>query len=167
MSDVDGKLTELLADARERGDALVEARDEAFKVCFPAIRALEKALVDALDGEVLRGLPNLGAGSGGVVFYAARVRGGRASEPLPTYAPTKRVLVLRKDGRLAIARRVDLPGSELARDEELLAEDLAAFCALLLAVLKRHLDVSAATEDRYRSLTSAAARVLVMLGPET
>jgi hypothetical protein len=129
-------LDEMLRDVASKGERLAANREAARPECIAAVRSLEKALVEALDGEKLRGLPILYDDDGGEFgrIYGARVRGKKIEGTL-TDRP---ILVLREDGRLWMR---GIGYASPAGDEDLLMEDVEDFPRAIEEVLRRHLAV--------------------------
>ena len=65
-------MTQLMEKASRVSEKLAKTRDKALPEAREACRALESALQEALDGEPLRGLKNIGLN--GQTLYAARIR---------------------------------------------------------------------------------------------
>jgi hypothetical protein len=162
----DELLASKLVGVRAGQDDLAAAREGAREAAVSAIRAVEGALVEALQGEHLRGLPNLGTSDRR--FYGLRVRS--SDENAGEQLFSERVLVLTKEGRLALAHWV-LDGMSLdvkdARDEDLLAEDLEHVLRTTARAAAAHGIAIGRTTDRFLRIASAAARVLAEFGPGT
>ena len=156
-------LAKLLEQTRDGGELLREAREKARPACIAAVRKLEAALVEALDGEKLKGLPKLDE-TERARFYAARARGKRIDERLTD----KEVLVVAQDGRLHMASvRPEVSGAFLgspvesrpAADDELLAEDVEDVARAVEEVLGRHLALIAKSAERYERLADLARKL--------
>ncbi|HEX7095665.1 MAG TPA: hypothetical protein VF183_07265 [Acidimicrobiales bacterium] len=141
-----------------------------------AIRALERAVIDALAGQTLRGLPNLGTGSS--PFLGANVRGATYTQrvPFPGDAQIEGnpVLVLRPDARLAMAWTVRSATTGRfdfvhhgAEDDNLLVEDLTALVTLLPKVLTEHLVKAERTQAGWAATRTLAHRVLDLVSSST
>lgn len=133
-----------------------ESRDAAKIAAVRAIRKIEAELSKSLDGERIRGLPNI-APHGSRQFVAARV-GSSGSGPLDG----KPTLCMGADG-LLVKAFVDADGSVSfceARDSDLMAEDLASYIATLASCLDAHKQASANTADRYSKITNMAKMVI-------
>lgn len=148
-------LDKLLADAKEGSERLADAIESARPACVEAVRAVEKALVEALAGERLKGLPVL-AGTEDNRFYAARIRG----------TITKRLyerpaMVVCSDGRFAVASAAGESGWETREvdDAELLAEDAESVPRAIVQVLGWHLERVARSAARYEELSRLAERL--------
>lgn len=104
------------------------------------LRALEQRLVEALNGEHLRGLVSLADSR--PHFYAARVHGS-ARHGIDTFLPPgEECLVLGKVGLLLWARYEKLFGEvhwRAVQDEELRREDLEPAVLAVAEALRRHL----------------------------
>jgi hypothetical protein len=126
-----------------------QAKESAREKCVSAIRRLELALVEALDGESLRNLPNLAYPSDR--FFALRVR-STSTDPLDRDA-----LVLLPSGMLAMAGRPPHYVREEALDDsELLAEDVEFVAATVERALTLHLD---GAEERVARSTARFERL--------
>lgn len=135
-----------------------------------AIRTLEEALVEALHGETLRGLPNLGTGRSPMI--GANLRGnhdGRVAFPRDGQEMGTPTVILRSNGRLAVAWTARMAGTtaplfdfvyRAAEDDDLRVEDLPSFLALLPKVLTDHLSRVERTQTSFVELRDLAHRVL-------
>lgn len=138
-----------------------------------AIRTIEQTLVEALRGETLRGLPNLGTGT--TPFHGANVRAGaydtKVSFPRDGQDMGTPTLIIRSDGRLAVAwtlrqasPRGVVPLFEFtyrgAEDDDLRVEDLGALLTVLPKVLTDHLAKVEKTQSTYEAVKDLAHRVL-------
>jgi hypothetical protein len=148
-------LAKLLEETKEGGELLAAAREKARPECIAAVRALEAALLEALGGEALKGLPRLQNNPG---VYGAPVRGKHRDVELDE-RPT---LVVAASGRLTMARLIEDSGDVEQRpveDEELLAEDLEAVAQTFSVVLVRHLASVEKTTARYEGLSALAKKL--------
>lgn len=154
-------LSKLLESTKEGSRLLREASEDARPACVAAVRQMEAALVEALGGETLKGLPVL-AGDGPERFYGARAR-GRLDKKLYE----KPVLVICPDGRLRVAtfasERVTTHDVD---DAELLAEDVDAVARSLGQVLRQHLETAAKATARYEALGALARKLDEALAPD-
>lgn len=157
------KLFERVSDASGQ---LRAVREDAREKAVRAIRALERALVDALDGELLKGLREIRPG-----YQAARVRGKDPFEELPQPKPFenegREVLVLESNGHLCMScagRNLrHSVVSRLADDADLLVEDVENLGRLYERILAEHIERarrSAETFDRYAALAAQVSEVL-------
>lgn len=165
-----------IAEASEALGRAETARKGALAAGVAAVRALESALVAALEGGHLRGLKNLGTHS--QPFAGARVHGeidakipleGVAEDAAPAY-PSK--LCVGADGRLVKVRywrrlpERDPRGTIMiereivtAMDGDLLPDDAEHLTSRLVVVLARHMELSKAAEGRYERLEALAERI--------
>ena len=159
-----GRASEVLRDTRER------ARVEA----IAAIRAMERALLDALAGETLKGIRDIAPG-----YAAARVRSvGRNDvsipyeplpEPRPGFSVGREVLVVTAYGRLDMAHtlRVDqgsiVVGHRPADDPDLLIEDVEHLARLFAELLGEHVARARKTAERFGHLDAIAQRISAAL----
>src|SRR5580704_11578514 len=169
--DGQGVLTELLVAAMARipeaQERVAIARGDARERAILAIRAIEGALLEALEGEHLRGLLNLGDRV--EKFHGVRVRHGDAKATL-SLTSDERPLVLGKEGLLVFARwayggegRRDRIEIEAAQDDELLVEDLESMIRTVRAVVEGHVAALGRTSDKFRQIVGLADLVLEQL----
>jgi hypothetical protein len=121
------------------------------------IRLLEAAIVEALAGERLRNLPNLGKSE---AFFGVRVR-GTSFAPLP---PGRPCLIVDDSGMLMMATRGSPCNSVAATDEDLKAEDVEPYANLMEAVLTMHLVGTKRSTERYRRCGKVAETLRQSLG---
>jgi hypothetical protein len=154
-----GKLDDLLRQTSEAGEAVALKRAEASESVVNVIRTLERKLIDALDGECLRGLVSLaGAPGGRDRFYGAQLVSNNIDLPLNDRA----VLCVDKSGEFVIARRFDGVPYWAARpvmDLEIRVEWLGLVTQSLQKVLERHIARSARTEANYRATAELAEKL--------
>lgn len=150
----------LAARAATASDNLQSARADARKSAISAIRAVEQALLASLDGEKLRGLPEIATR-----YRAARVRGKRIDLTLDhEHARGKEHLVIGEDGKLSMARYEKFGVTwRPVQDDELLIEDVEAVAGAARAVLERHLETVAKTTRRYEELRALSDRIKRLL----
>jgi hypothetical protein len=142
-------------------------REGAREKAVQAIRALEHALVEALDGENLKGLREIGAG-----YQAARVRGQDPFEELPEPKPFesqgREVLVVTSSGTLAMARscRAFRQGAaeRVAEDADLLIEDVQDLGRLFELILGEHIERARKSAETFSRLELLAIQVSEALG---
>ena len=165
----DDSLAARLAAARGAQGRTIAARDEARETVIAAIRRLEEKLVDALDGEHLRGLPNLGATRDR--FYAIRVRSEGANATL-SIGTGEAPLVLTKEGVLAFARwtfdadeRRDCIVAPAAADQDFLLEDVEAVVRTVAWAIDAHVEQLGKTTEKLERIASLAADILARIGP--
>lgn len=141
-------LPKLLEETRQASSRLGEARTEARGAAVMAIRKLELTLVDALAGETLKGLPDLGGRT-----YGARVRGKHDGQLVGGHV----ALVIRPDGTLGL-----MDGGSVDRnveDGELMVEDVEDLAAKVEIVLRGHLVAAERGAVRYKRLQWLAVRL--------
>jgi len=145
------------ATAQERSDAKAAAQD--------AVRRLETALTEVLEGEPLRGMRNLAGGN--APLYAARLRGDPDAKLAWPNEPdaVSESLVLLPNGQLAVAqcatdgrRLLDVEVRDLF-DTDIRAEDAEAFTRTLAVVLRRHIEASKKAQVRYARVQTFADQV--------
>jgi hypothetical protein len=162
----------LLGQARSAGSVLAHGRSEARTAAARAIYALEQALVEALQGQALRGLKNLGQGN--APFYAARVRGEpdtKLAWPAEPESVAESLCIL-PGGQLAMvacatddrAACLD-PVTRPVTENDLLAEDVEALALKLATILPRHIAAAERARERYAKLHALAERVEQILNP--
>ena len=159
-------LADLLEQTKEGGELLRDARERARPACIAAVRKLEAALVEALGGEKLRGLPVLwpdpmqGNPTGAERYNAARARGKKNIERVLSEA--KPVLVVSEDGHLKMAVAFAAPNEDVGpverpvEDAELLAEDVEDVASAVEEVLRRHLVSLGQRTGRYQRFLDLA-----------
>lgn len=129
---------------------LSAARHAARGPTIEAIRKLELAVIDALGGEQLRGLPEHAA-PGQPRFQAARVRGKPDAR-----IDGRPVLVLVTSGRLMMAsQQADGIECRPVTDDELVIDDLEALTRTIYAVTRDHVrrtDFGVRSYDRAHDL---------------
>jgi hypothetical protein len=139
-----------------------------------AVRALESALKERLDGGALRGLKNLGHNRD--PLYAARIRGktdGRVPWPNEENA-TAETLVLMPSGRLEIAVcKTDAQGDMFdiemrpAEDADLRAEDLEDLLRTLIDIIPRTVAYADKARERYAGLRELSLNAMRLLTGES
>jgi hypothetical protein len=161
----------LLDEAAEASEMTARERARARDAAQEAAKRLEAALTEALDGEPLRGMRNLG--SGNAPLYGARLRGDPDAKLAWPNEPDEvaESLVLLPSGALAVAQCVtDEHGRTLdaeVRDPfeiDIRAEDAEAFVRTLSVVLRRHIEASKKAQARYartQKLADQVRRILV------
>jgi hypothetical protein len=172
----------LLEDLAALSDRAASAREMAREDALTAIRHVEKALLEALGGEPLRGLVNLGLNT--TPWYGARVRGSGASVDgkftWPATPGARDYLCLAVTGELVTARCVTSPlrASDPAGgrgggyfllvekveaspvdNDDLVAEDLPGLLQTLRVVIPRHLEKAKATEASYLKISALAEKI--------
>ncbi len=157
------EITRIIKSYGEAAKPVFESKHAAKINAIAAIRRIEDELSSALDGERIRGLPNL-APEGVKQYVAARVRGSDTS-PLSA----KPTLCMGADGLLVMASynasaEVDFVE---AKDSDLIAEDLSSYMALLVRSLDAHVKASAATTSRYARIAELGCMVMECLTSRT
>lgn len=159
-------LTDLLT--RVAGANTPPPRTEA----IDAIRTLEATLVEALHGQTLRGLPNLGTGRSPLAGANVRSPTRRILFPRDGYDEGLPALVLHSTGQLMLAWTVrqawqtsDEPPTfefvhRAVEDAELRVEDLQALLTILPTVLTQHLAVAERAGAGWAEISALAHRVL-------
>lgn len=165
MANENEELARLLERTKEGGETLQKAQERARPACIAAVRKLESALVDALGGDKLKGLPLLDADETGKKFFGARARGKTIEGQLKD-AP---ILIVSEDGSLHMASAKDHMGYRLwtslpADDSELLVEDVEHVTKAVSEVLLRHLAVVAQRTARFERMAELAKKLESALG---
>jgi len=151
-----------------------KSRDGTRIVVIQAVRALEAALQERLDGGSLRGLKNLGHNRD--PLYAARIRGKPDSRVRWPDAPNSvsETLVLSPKGQLQVAIcRTDDQGDmfdiELrdALDTDIDSEDLESFLRTMVEIVPRTVAYADKAKDRYAALRELSLNALKLLTGET
>jgi len=155
-------LDTLFDRARDASVKVMTERDDARSRAVAAIRAIEQKLQEAVAGDVLRGLRDLGKPYG--TFHAAAV-GRNLSHGIDTRVPWgKRGLYLTKDGEfwMAVLEDGQLHARAVA-DDELRVEDLEHVVEAARAALAQHVascDRTAASYGRAAALAARLARAI-------
>jgi hypothetical protein len=153
----------LLEDTAAASAALRLTRERTRVSAVAAIRRLERALVEALDGETLKGLREIAPG-----YSAARVRGSDDSLPEPkTFeAYGRSVLVVDATGDLVMATRRRVGGVCVRRatDEDLLLEDVESVARVFTRVLTEHVERARRSAEKFDALDVLARKIVDALG---
>jgi hypothetical protein len=165
---------ELFEDVAFASTTLRSSRERARVRAIAAVRGMEQALVDALEGETLKGLREVVPG-----YYAARARytGKKDTylpfEPLPDPKSGadygREVLVVTASGVLEMARAVrhghGVFGAEsrVAADVDLVIEDVEHLGRLFPRLLAEHIERSRRTSMRFMRLEDVAQRISAAL----
>lgn len=161
MTKEDEVLLELLGAARRENEELRESQERARPACVRAVRKLEAALVEALDGEKLRGLPMLYfSPDKRLRLFGARARGPEMDSRLPLDG--RSVMVFGEDGRLRMALRDLVANCYRVRpveDSELLYEDVEDAGRVVAALLRVHVDSVRGRSEKYRRFEAMAERL--------
>ena len=170
---MDPHLATLIQDASAASSSAADARGAALPAAIRACRAIERAVIEMLDGEPMRGLRNIGIS--GETWYGARVRThpdtkvdhfndcllieeeGRSSDAF---------LYIDRDGSLRILRwAFDAKSSYWTlesfpvADDYLQTKDPAGMARALLVVLPRHIRQSHQTARSYSKAKELATRL--------
>lgn len=126
-----------------------------------AIRRIEARLVDALMGERLRGLPNLG--SRDAPFYGQRIVPSRAAGAhLPPDG--REVMAIGTDGKLVVVwafrGKVESRG---VLDQELVLEDLENYVKIVAELLERFIALSDRRRQRMKLAENLAHQLLAVV----
>jgi hypothetical protein len=165
-------MDELFRRTRQASESVAEDRATAAASTVNVLRELERRLVDALDGDSLRGLSNIctyqgsGRDRSHERFYAAQLAVPDIDMQLPVH---KDVLCVDKHGRFVLARRVSVAPfweSRATVDADLRAEWLEAVTQALQAVLTRHLERTERTAKNYRQTAELAEKLAHAVGLE-
>jgi hypothetical protein len=147
-----------LVDVRERLARLEEAREHAHDRVVLAVRAIEQRLTQALDGDILRGLPVIALPK----FRAAAVVPASCRYGVATHVPHdgRELLVVSNRGHLAMVRR---EGGELVcracLDLDIRIEDLTDVARTVALVAERHVERCDRTAARWAEFGALAARL--------
>ncbi len=156
----------LLDDARSAVEVLTHERDGARTAATRAVRTLEAALVEALQGHALRGIKNLGQGNAPI--YAARVRGEpdtKLAWPAEPDSLTESLCIAANGSLVMIQCVTDDQAHALdatsrpAQDADLLAEDVEALTRTLTTLLPRHIQAAERARERYQGIQALAERI--------
>jgi hypothetical protein len=162
-------LEELLDEIAAATRSAEHSQDSADDV-IRAIRALERALQEKLDGNTLRGLKNLGHSRD--PLYGARIRGqsdARVKWPDRENAMSE-ALFLSPQGILRVAAcRTDEHGDMFdlevrdAVDDDFVIEDLADFLKTLIDVGPRTVTYATKARERYAGIRELAINAMRLL----
>lgn len=150
----------LLVRTREASENVALTRAHAGETVVHALRSLEQSLIEALDGDSLRGFSKkIGYGCDGNTLVPTVDRW------LP--ADGREVIIVDKHGHFAMASRLDALSSNVrpVRDDELRAEWLDPIVRSLSLILARHIERSEKTAENYVR-TSELAQVLTKMVAE-
>lgn len=164
-------VSELLGEMSRSNQMLSQLRTRARMRSHIVARSINDELIRALDGEVLRGMPNLNPPDDGTneVFRALQVRGKYPDAPLQLDA--SRSLVITSRGRIVHARAY-LDDRNLRRVEvdaeggiaEMRAEDLIPLVERVQLALQTHLARIERTAANYRAVDRFADKLGEVLG---
>lgn len=162
-------MDDLFRRTRQASEAVAEDRAQASESAVNVLRELEKRMVEALDGDSLRGLANLVNVAGSARdraferFYAAQLTVPDIDMQLPMH---KDVLCVDKHGRFVMARRISVSpywSALPSEDSELRAEWLGVVSHALQTVLTRHLERTERTARNYRTIDDLAEKLAAAL----
>lgn len=139
------------------------SRDRARDEVMRAWAKLEGVVVEALAGDAMRGLPNLGTDK--KVLYGIRVK-EPARMPFWLNESEGWVLVILRTGRIAMARFRRGLGVEWRQPEkdELRIEDFEAYVRTLSEVLMRNAERVEKTAKNYDATARLAKRIADVVG---
>lgn len=160
------KIDKLMVEATQASERAISARENAREDAVKAIRELEARLVEALDGDTLRGISRLQEGDTGIQGINVR---GAGKFGIDTYLPTdgREVLIISKGGRLQMASVNGGVEKEQARDAfdaELTAQDLEPIASAMQKALERHIVRAERTEKNYVRVTDLCEKLASVFG---
>lgn len=168
------RMDELFRRTERASDEVAVTRADASESVVSLLRGLEKRLRDALDGDSLRGLVDLGNGCVGanltmVYFFngepfGTMTKDGRTLYCIDRWLPLgidgRVVLICDKHGLFLMARRTgDGYETRPVRDDEIRAEWLDLVPRALEVVLERHLDRTLRTAASYSATADLARKI--------
>lgn len=153
-------------------------RTEARTASLNAIKGMMAALMDILDGETLKGAPNLvGGGDGSRPYRGYRVRTAAGKWDAGLEWPEgdflgHEALVINIHGQLRFAAlgRDVLVKERAASDDDLISEDAEKLANTLAIALQRHIAKCERGDARYRRMrrfSDAVATAIVERGSRT
>jgi len=161
------ELEQLLTMVQSASMTAEAARESALPAAVEACRTLELALKEALCGDPLRGLKNIGPR--GEKLYAARIRTGPDTKVPFSNDPqrgSQNYLCISPKGVLVNVYWADDPDSgvlwltsEPAGDDDLRIDDVRALVRTLAVVLPRHVSTAESTSQRYNKLKQLSRRI--------
>ena len=148
------EVIEALKLATKATREMVESRQDADDAARKAVDAVERALVHALNGEALRGLPDLGCG-----IYGLRVDPqASAFAPLPRSRPC---LVLDAHGMLTVSTRIGTAAhAQRAPRGVVRASHLVPYLHAVCHALGNHEKSAQVRADAFRKVRDIAGRVV-------
>jgi hypothetical protein len=168
-------MTDAIEALRTTLDNLRDTRQTEAPKIASAIRMLEAAMRGALEGHVLKGMPNLGDRCG-LRIYGLNVRapvGRRDKVRYPDLGDSKRVLVLRPDGSLvAIELTTTLDAEryevitmniEAVGDNEFMPSDLRAVIETFEEAIQLHFARVDRTQAQWAAAGKLADRLIQLL----
>lgn len=165
-------LPKVLEDAGAASEELRSARSRARAEALAAIHEMEGALLEALDGETLKGVREIVPGYAAVRARAFGAKEKNLAEPLPEPKPGELfgrwVLVVSDRGTLEMARTYRKVGrlgveSRQAEDEDLLIEDVEHLATLFAKLLGEHVERSRRSAARFGRLEGIARSISAAL----
>lgn len=138
-----------------------ESQADARASALVAIRAIERALVEALNGEYLRGLPNIAPKGDKAPCHGFNLRTKSGAEAISRSGSS---LILARDGRFYVALAAKLPGTfavfmRLVGDVELAAEDLETIAPRVEEAIRIHVQRSERASARYRRVEQLGVKI--------
>ncbi len=158
----------LLGETRQRATYLHVTRDRARTRAVSLIRHLGRSLRDALDGDTLRGLPNLVVSARsplqGVQIRSIQPHRSKYEAQLPDNGAE--VLILDKRGWLSMARRERDGGWSTRRaiDEEIQAQDLEPYTRAVQHVLETYRAKTERRTANYEQISQFAEKLAAAIG---
>jgi hypothetical protein len=150
---------------------MAKVREEARESAVLAIRSLEDALVEALGGEKLLGLPNLASSK--LPWRGARVRGGAGKRLSTQYFGkgggwSRPVLCVEETGHVVLVSRSRSGeiSTRQAMDDELIAEDVAHLAELLPTIIETHIKRAEARRETFARLRALSTRIKAATGDD-
>jgi len=143
---------------------LARAKEASRADAIVAITGLEEGLREALEGEKLKGLPNI-AHSSSAPYRGAQVRTKRLNDPLPRPAHGqewgREALVMNMDGVLALTRASSDGAIEerVADASDLRAEDLVDVAEAIVTLVDVHCQAAARRAGQYKRLRRLAGAI--------
>jgi len=140
---------------------LADEREKAREKSVRAMRAIEKRVRQALQGDRLRGIPNIGTRA--LPMYAHRVTSARNNAgKMPIGG--REVLVVAADGSLNAGSLTPRgPVMRPVDDDELVFEDLEAYARVITDLLERHAALTAERADIASGTKTLAETILLTL----
>lgn len=154
---------EAIARVRALTPVLAETRREASEQADAVIRGVEEALVGALGGDTLRGMPDLAPGRG---FHARRVHANGREGSAAQLVWGKWVPVITSKGRLVWAKVGDHrePVAREPDEGELNADLLGPYLDAVQAALEDHLARTERRVQSYEAASDLARKIASVIG---
>jgi hypothetical protein len=160
-----------LRAVKDAAQSAAEARETLRPHLIDAVHKIEAVLAEALGGERLRGLRNLG---GSAVYPAARIRGNTDKKlpPPESRKGEREFLCLNESGKVVVTWWEDAGRDEVVlrerapHDSDLIATDVEDLIKTLQEILPRHIEVSKRVRARYSEAAALILRIHQILYPE-